>query len=392
MKAKQLLLKSATAAAFAGLLFTSTTVLAQVKIGSNPTVIGANENLEVEDASGTKTVVTKDKGFVGIGTNAPISRLHVHESIEPFFGSTIAAFGRPGNKLFFFETSATNGAYNGLVRLGDSHLIFSPDGDPYAASNNGLVIGPWSTDQTSPGLKIMESGNVGIGTASPTVKLSVFGGFAYFGIDPTPSIGALTNGTSTSDGIIFQNQNGASSDGAIVVQRSGAANYSPMYITRNGALGSASGYLTTFMVDGTMVGSISTNGTITAFNTTSDARLKENVKATRYGLSDLMKIKVTDYNYKHDTAKTKVTGFLAQDLHKVYPTAVTVGGENANTDPWTVDYGKLTPLLVKAIQEQQAQINELRSANDQFKKQVAELIEAKSQNASAGESSPSVGK
>ena len=34
--------------------------------------------------------------------------------------------------------------------------------------------------------------------------------------------------------------------------------------------------------------------------------------------------------------------------------AVTKGGEDASTNPWTVDYGKVTPLLVNAIQDQQA--------------------------------------
>ena len=445
MKAKQLMLKTLRAAAFTGGFLTSSAVLAQVKIGSNPTVISANANLDIQSTNGNRMVVLKDNGFagigtlaptnlltlgpvfggnitavagkklavyqaaagddfyglgvnpgvlqfhaaslpdeapamvltgagsVGIGTTGPISRLHVNETAEAVFGSTIAAFGRPGNKLLFFETSATLGAYNGLVKEGDAHVIFSPDGDPYNAGNTGLVIAPWSTSTSSPGLKIMENGNIGIGTATPPAKLSVFGGLAYFGTDPAPSIAALTSGTSTSDGIIFQNQNGAVSDGAIVVQRSGAANYSPMYITRNATLGSGSGFLTTYLVNGTLVGSVSTNGATTAFNTSSDARLKENIKKTRYGLTELMAIKVSDYNYRHDKSKTEVTGFLAQDLHKVYPGAVTVGGENAQTDPWTVDYGKLTPLLVKAVQEQQDQITTLKQENMQFRRQTSEM-------------------
>jgi len=41
--------------------------------------------------------------------------------------------------------------------------------------------------------------------------------------------------------------------------------------------------------------------------------------------------------------------------------AVTVDGANANENPWGVDYGKITPLLVKAIQEQQAEIEALKA-------------------------------
>ncbi|GAB4039464.1 tail fiber domain-containing protein [Spirosoma jeollabukense] len=379
---KSLLSKTIVAATFAVMLSAATSVVAQVKIGSNPTVIGTNENLEVEDASGTKTVITKDKGFVGIGTNAPIARLYVHETIAPVFGSTIAAFGRPGNKLFFFETSATLGAYNGLVKDGDSHVIFSPDGDPYAAANAGLVIGPWSTDQTSPGLKIMENGNVGVGTPAPPAKLSVYGGMAYFGTDAAPNIGAMTQGNSPSDGIIFQNQNGAASDGAIVIQRSGASNYSPMYVTRNGALGSGAGYLTVYSVNGAIVGSISTSGTTTSFNTTSDIRLKENIKATHYGLSDLMKIRVADYNYKNDTAKKRTTGFLAQELYKIFPEAVTVGSEDVTQSPWVVDYSKVTPLLVKAIQDLNVKVEKLTAENVTLKAQASDMASLKAEMAS----------
>lgn len=373
MSTRKLLIRNLTLPAIAFGVFLSSPLIAQVKIGSNPTVIGANNNLEAEATDGSKVVVTKDRGLVGIGIDTPGLRLHVMENAAPVFGSSIAAFGRPGNKFLLFETMATNGGYNGLVRQGDSHIIFSPDGDVNVDANNGLVIAPWSLNPNSPGLKIMENGNVGIGTALPPAKLSVFGGLAYFGIDPIPNIGNMTQGTSTTDGIIFQNQNGALSDGAIVVQRSGASNYSPMYITRNGALGSAAGFLATFSVNGTLVGSISTNAATTFFNTTSDVRLKENIKSTQYSLSDLMKIKVSDYNYKSDKAKKRSTGFIAQDLFKIYPEAVTVGGQNASTEPWTVDYGKLTPLLVKAIQEQQAQIAALKAENEQFRKQSTEV-------------------
>ena len=54
-------------------------------------------------------------------------------------------------------------------------------------------------------------------------------------------------------------------------------------------------------------------------------------------------------------------GFLAQELNAEYPWAVSEGGEDEKTNPWAVDYGKLTPILVKAIQEQQTIINDLKS-------------------------------
>ena len=56
---------------------TTSNASAQVKIGSNPTVIGANANLEVEAANGNKTVIQKNNGDVGIGTATPGAKLHV---------------------------------------------------------------------------------------------------------------------------------------------------------------------------------------------------------------------------------------------------------------------------------------------------------------------------
>ncbi|WP_346236642.1 hypothetical protein ABDK00_014560 [Niabella insulamsoli] len=59
-------------------MFFVTNTYAQVKVGSNPTTISSNTNLEVEATNGSKTVVKKDNGNVGIGTSAaPTNKLHV---------------------------------------------------------------------------------------------------------------------------------------------------------------------------------------------------------------------------------------------------------------------------------------------------------------------------
>jgi len=110
----------------------------------------------------------------------------------------------------------------------------------------------------------------------------------------------------------------------------------------------------------TIGGIIQTGGTTVSYSTTSDQRLKENIRPTPLGLSDLMTIEVSDYNYIGDDVANKRTGFLAQQLYSVYPQAVTPGGENEKIAPWMVDYAALTPLLVKAIQDQQAQIEALK--------------------------------
>ncbi len=94
------------------------------------------------------------------------------------------------------------------------------------------------------------------------------------------------------------------------------------------------------------------------FDTNSDKRLKTNFKNSQYGLSELLKIHVRDYNFINEPTK-EATGFIAQQLHDLYPHAVSVGGENPKTGPWRIDYGKLTPLIAKSIQDQDNILNSI---------------------------------
>jgi hypothetical protein len=84
MQAKNVFQKSIIALSLAtlSLLFAMQTN-ARVKIGTNPTTIGSNSNLEVEAINGSKTVITKDLGKVGIGTNTSASQLYVIATADP---------------------------------------------------------------------------------------------------------------------------------------------------------------------------------------------------------------------------------------------------------------------------------------------------------------------
>lgn len=91
----------------------------------------------------------------------------------------------------------------------------------------------------------------------------------------------------------------------------------------------------------------------------SDKRLKTNIKKTKYGLNDLLKIEIDDFNFtKEYTADTETvhTGAMAQDVQKIYPYAVQEL-ENGNL---MIDYKLLVPLLIKSVQEQQEQIDDLK--------------------------------
>ncbi len=112
------------------------------------------------------------------------------------------------------------------------------------------------------------------------------------------------------------------------------------------------------------VGNISTSGTATAYNTSSDYRLKENVVAMSGATERLKQLAPKRFNFIAD-ADTTVDGFLAHEVADVVPEAVT-GAKDAVDDDGNavyqgIDQSKLVPLLVATIQELEARIAALES-------------------------------
>lgn len=91
-----------------------------------------------------------------------------------------------------------------------------------------------------------------------------------------------------------------------------------------------------------------TNGTIQ----TSDVRFKKNITNINYGLNDLMKLRSVTYQWKEDSLGETKLGFIAQELEQIVPEVVTIANDSMQTRG--VNYAELIPVLVKAIQEQQA--------------------------------------
>ena len=112
------------------------------------------------------------------------------------------------------------------------------------------------------------------------------------------------------------------------------------------------------------VGTISTNGTATAYNTSSDYRLKENVVPVT-GAADRVKLlKPVNFNFIADP-ETAVDGFLAHELSEVIPEAVTgekdAVDEDSNPIYQGIDQSKVVPLLTAALQEALDKIENLET-------------------------------
>jgi hypothetical protein len=113
------------------------------------------------------------------------------------------------------------------------------------------------------------------------------------------------------------------------------------------------------------VGNISTSGTATAYNTSSDYRLKENVVSMSGATERLKQLKPSRFNFIADP-DTTVDGFLAHEVQDIVPEAIT-GTKDAvdaegNPKYQGIDQSKLVPLLVATIQELEARIAALEGA------------------------------
>ena len=121
--------------------------------------------------------------------------------------------------------------------------------------------------------------------------------------------------------------------------------------------------------NGTRRGYVSVDTSGTLFSTSSDYRLKNVIEPVQNGIERINKLKPVKFEWK-ETGK-KEEGFIAHEVDEIFKDAV--GGEkdavheDGSIDGQTMDYGRITPLLVKAIQEQQEQIEQLKSEIEELK-------------------------
>ena len=91
---------------------------------------------------------------------------------------------------------------------------------------------------------------------------------------------------------------------------------------------------------------------------TSSRKVKKNIKdMTSEEAHKLLELEPVSFDYKEEAQGTDRRGFIAEDVAKVLPNVVTPETENA---PASLDYIQLVPYLVKMVQEQQKDIEELK--------------------------------
>jgi len=148
---------------------------------------------------------------------------------------------------------------------------------------------------------------------------------------------------------------GATDKHALRVQNSQAA-YAPLLVDHLASSGTR--FFCTFRINNSEKGSITSTGTNTAYNESSDYRLKENEVAISDGIARLKTLKPYRFNFKVEPSNT-VDGFFAHEVAPVVPEAVT--GEKDDTRMQQMDKSKLVPLLTAALQEAITKIETLET-------------------------------
>ena len=200
-----------------------------------------------------------------------------------------------------------------------------PSGGPYATHFNYVSDGR----NYIRGETLFDHDKVGIGETSPVAKLHVKG---------SESILPITHIRNTSTG--------SSSNGLKVelAPHTGPTNYFIEFRDASGNVGEIAGG----------------GGSSVFYSTSSDARLKKNIRPLEGALAILEKLQPAKYQWKSDDSED--IGFLAQELQAVYPYAVSGDSENDPEErPMGVDYGRLTPVLTAAIQELMEEVITLKA-------------------------------
>jgi len=308
-------------------------------------------------------------------------------------GMTIYSANNAFGTIAFADGTSGDDKYRGLVT--------------YSHSADSLDFYTNATEK----MTILTDGKVGIGTTSPDALLTV-GSTSNSGpelqiMSSTSGTGYLyfgdgTSGTDRYDGFIGYNQHtsymvfatgggnermrinssgqlllGTTSNNSdsykMIADLGGGAKGIDVrgisYNANNGAFRSVPSGNTTYLFAAMLNSSNSTVGSIvvtssnTTYNTSSDYRLKENVKPLENGLDRLNQLKPVKFNWIESGQEEE--GFIAHEVKEVFPYAVTgekdAVNEEGKIQGQQMDYGRITPLLVKAIQEQQEQIEQLKT-------------------------------
>ena len=293
--------------------------------------------LAISSSGGEKARIdSSGRLLVGTSSSSASTRLVIQGNSSAATGTAIA-YWQSGSAA----TSITSGA-----GIGD--IAFTDNAGNRGAQISAAADADWGSNDYPTRLSFYTADD---GSASLTERVRITSsGDVLFGGHTNP---ALTNdGASyvyTAQGGLIRIVNSADGDHCLDL---------------NSRYGSGTQYPVRISFNSSQVGSISCTSTATAYNTSSDYRLKENVVPLTNAADRLNQLQVRRFNFIADP-DTTVDGFLAHEAQAVVPEAVTGTHDEVDDDGNPVyqgiDQSKLVPLLTAALQEALAEIESLKA-------------------------------
>ena len=292
-----------------------------ISIGHTTSETTINDNLNttgrilVNDA--TEATSTTDGSLQTDGGLSVVKSVVIGDDLDLLSDSCILNIGSTS------KFTLTDQAANNCVMATANHRL--------AFGNAGEYISGDGTD-----LKIVSSGDVDFTAADLSTNGTLTVGASTAGADVT------FYGTNANDLMLWdasQNALVVKDGGTEIVRLGGDATTDYAIDVGNGSAGSNN------------INKIRAS----AFVTFSDERLKSDVEPMRNALDTVNSLNAVNFTWKEGGARD--FGFMAQDLKKVIPQAV----HGTDEGLFGVDYGRLTAVLVSAIQEQSAQIKDLQA-------------------------------
>jgi hypothetical protein len=310
-------------------------------------------------------------GKFGIGTTSPLTTLHVG-AVAALDGDVTLSAGT--NMVYATATSGAALTWNATTNGGYANTIMArlqPRQDTGANYCLDVFCGTWNNNNSA-GTAIAtfsSSGNVGIGTQSPSKKGSVgTAGTDGFAIQYSPTsqeVFSVTANTGTGETKFFCD-----------------TNYFQTFYTNNSEKMrvNTDGYLLVGYASSNGSYKLQVNSQIFATNATiatSDGQYKQNVVSLQSGLDVIEKLNPVTFNWKdhdiHNFESGTQVGFIAQEVKEVladtpYLDSVIKRNELKRDDGSVEEFygmadAKLIPVLVKAIQELKAEIDLLKAGN-----------------------------
>ncbi|MFN0217066.1 MAG: tail fiber domain-containing protein [Saprospiraceae bacterium] len=349
--------------------------------GEAPDVDLGSSAGSVHLVTGNSIDLTAKAGDIGIGTTSPEARLDV-STIDD--GQVVRLNAADQAFMGFWE----NNGYRGHV---GSYYGNIADVDLGSIAGAVHLVTGTSIDLTA------KSGKIGIGTEDPLAQLHIKGIASTSDVNLRVSSTVCNHGAGIELERAFCNtqwrlSNRGSSDGIAgnLVLESAWLNFENPNNLRDEyefkeSL-SSPGYFRSIPDNINSLGTsthrwsvvYAGNGVIN----TSDARDKTNITDINYGLADVMKLRPVSFKWnKHPNWGTKL-GLIAQEVNEVVKEVVVQGNidpqldENGNVipdgDKYGIYYSDLIPVLIKATQEQQLMIDDMRNQIDELKRQIGD--------------------